>query len=122
VLTSLRQYGLFWTGGNWNLPAETTGKWIAAKFEHDSARPVDGYAAPQLNTHVVFFNLTETEDHEAYALQSRELYKTQQYARAAYRSELDRRLKELGCETERGESSQPDFLAVTYNRMASVLL
>jgi hypothetical protein len=28
-------------------PAETTGKWIAAKFEHDSARPVDGYAAPQ---------------------------------------------------------------------------
>src|SRR5437867_12118656 len=32
-----------------NLPAETTGKWVAAKFEHDSARPVDGYAAPQLH-------------------------------------------------------------------------
>ena len=41
-------------------PAETTGKWVAAKFEHDSARPVDGYAAPQLHTHVVFFNVTET--------------------------------------------------------------
>src|SRR5277367_1532995 len=59
-----------------NLPAETTGKWVAAKFEHDSSRPVDGYAAPQLHTHVVFFNLTETDDGEAHALQPRELYKT----------------------------------------------
>ena len=54
-----------------NLPAGTTGKWVAAKFEHDSARPVDGYAAPQLHTHVVFFNLTETEDGRTYALQPR---------------------------------------------------
>ena len=30
-----------------NHPAETTGRWVAASFEHDSARPVDGYAAPQ---------------------------------------------------------------------------
>src|SRR5215471_19921647 len=36
-----------------NHPAETTGKWVAASFEHDSARPVSGYAAPQLHTHVV---------------------------------------------------------------------
>jgi conjugative relaxase-like TrwC/TraI family protein len=31
-------------GGNHT--AETTGKWIVAKFEHDSSRPVNGYAAP----------------------------------------------------------------------------
>src|SRR5438132_3278373 len=37
---------------------------ISATFEHDSARPVDGYAAPQLHTHVVFFNVTETEKGE----------------------------------------------------------
>ena len=54
-------------GGN-RLP-ETTGKWIATSFEHDSARPVNGYAAPQLHTHVVFFNLTETKNGEARALQ-----------------------------------------------------
>jgi len=30
---------------------ETTGKFAAATFEHDTARPVDGYAAPQLHTH-----------------------------------------------------------------------
>ena len=38
---------------------ETTGKFIAATFEHDTARPVDGYAAPQLHTHAVIFNITE---------------------------------------------------------------
>jgi len=91
------------------LPAETTRKWIAARFEHDSARPVNGYAAPQLHTHVVFFNLTETEDGEAHSLQPRELYKTQRYATAVYRSELAYRLKELGYEVERGESSQPEI-------------
>src|SRR5438309_3288256 len=92
-----------------NLPAETTGKWVAAKFEHDSARPVDGYAAPQLHTHVVFFNLTETDDGEAHALQPRELYKTQQYATAVYRSELAARLKTLGYDIERGKSGQPEI-------------
>ena len=40
-------------------PAETTGAWAVAKFEHDSSRPVDGYAAPQLHTHAVVFNMTE---------------------------------------------------------------
>src|SRR5713226_2807559 len=107
ALDELERYVQARIGGN--LPAETTGKWIAAKFEHDSARPVDGYAAPQLHTHVVFFNLTETDDGEAYALQPRELYKTQQYATAVYRSELAHRLNELGYEIERGESSQPEI-------------
>jgi conjugative relaxase-like TrwC/TraI family protein len=39
--------------GNVRAP-ETTGRWVAATFEHDSARPVDGYPAPQLHTHAVF--------------------------------------------------------------------
>ncbi len=107
ALDELERYVQARIGGN--LPAETTGKWVAAKFEHDSARPVDGYAAPQLHTHVVFFNLTETDDGEAHALQPRELYKTQQYATAVYRSELAHRVKELGYEIERGESSQPEI-------------
>jgi conjugative relaxase-like TrwC/TraI family protein len=107
ALDELERYVQARLGGN--LPAETTSKWIAAKFEHDSARPVDGYAAPQLHTHVLIFNLTETDDGETHALQPRELYKTQQYATAVYRSELAHRLKELGYETERGESSQPEI-------------
>jgi conjugative relaxase-like TrwC/TraI family protein len=107
ALDELEKYVQARLGGN--LPAETTGKWAAAKFEHDSARPVDGYAAPQLHTHVVFFNLTETVNGETRALQPQELYRTQQYATAVYRSELASRLKELGYEIERGESSQPEI-------------
>ncbi|HEV2222224.1 MAG TPA: MobF family relaxase [Candidatus Acidoferrales bacterium] len=102
-----------------SLPAETTGKWIAAKFEHDSARPVDGYAAPQLHTHVVFFNLTETENGETYALQPRELYKTQQYATSVYRSELAMRLNALGYEIERGKSGQPEIAGYSEEYLAA---
>ncbi len=117
ALDELERYVQARIGGN--LPPETTGKWVAAKFQHDSARPVDGYAAPQLHTHVVFFNLTETEDGETYALQPRELYKTQQYATAVYRSELAVRLKELGYEVERGKSSQPEIKGYSEEYLAA---
>src|SRR6266480_3995832 len=117
ALDELERYVQARIGGN--LPAETTGKWVAAKFEHDSARPVDGYAAPQLHTHVVFFNLTETEDGEAHALQPRELYKTQQYATAVYRSELAARLKTLGYEIERGKSGQPEIIGYSEKYLAA---
>jgi conjugative relaxase-like TrwC/TraI family protein len=98
-------------GGN-RLP-ETTGKWIATSFEHDSARPVNGYAAPQLHTHVVLFNLTETKNGEARALQPHELYRSQQYATAIYRSELALRLRGQGYEIERGKSGQPEITGYT---------
>jgi conjugative relaxase-like TrwC/TraI family protein len=88
---------------------ETTGRCIAARFEHDSARPVDGYAAPQLHTHVVVFNVTETERGETRPLQPRELYKTQQYATAVYRAELAMRLQDLGYGVERGAHHQPEI-------------
>jgi conjugative relaxase-like TrwC/TraI family protein len=88
---------------------ETTGRWIAARFEHDSARPVDGYAAPQLHTHVVVFNLTQTAGGETRPLQPRELYKTQAYATAIYRAELAIRLQDLGYAIERGDHGQPEI-------------
>ena len=47
--------------GNVHAP-ETTGKFVVATFEHDTARPVDGYAAPQLHTHAVIFNVTERDN------------------------------------------------------------
>jgi len=92
-----------------NHPAETTGNWIAAKFEHDSSRPVNGYAAPQLHTHVVFFNLTERENGEARALQPRELYRSQGYGTAIYRAELALRLKQLGYEIEPSANGAPEI-------------
>ncbi len=98
ALNELERYVQARIGGNH--PAETTGKMIAAKFEHDSARPVNGYAAPQLHTHVVIFNISQTADGETHALQPHELYKSQQYATSVYRSELAARLRELGYELE----------------------
>lgn len=111
ALNEMERYVEARIGGNH--PPETTGKWVVAKFEHDSSRPVDGYAAPQLHTHVVFFNLTETQDGETRALQPQELYRTQQYATAVYRSELAVRLKELGYEIEHGRSGQPEIKGYT---------
>jgi conjugative relaxase-like TrwC/TraI family protein len=94
-------------------PAQTTGTWVAARFEHDSARPVDGYAAPQLHSHVVVFNLTRTAEGEIRPVQPRELYKTQQLATAIYRSELAIRLQDLGYEIDRGASGQPEIRGYT---------
>jgi conjugative relaxase-like TrwC/TraI family protein len=75
ALDELERYTQARIGGNH--PAETTGKFIVAKFEHDTARPVNGYAAPQLHTHAVIFNLTERDDGETRALQERGLFQSQ---------------------------------------------
>ena len=60
ALGELERYTQARLGGN--QPAESTGQFIVAKFEHDTSRPVDGYAAPQLHTHAVIFNVTERAD------------------------------------------------------------
>ena len=104
ALGELERYIQARIGGNH--PAETTGKMIAAKFDHDSARPVNGYSAPQLHTHVVIFNVTETAGGKTHALQPRELYRSQQYATAIYRSELASRLKQLGYEIDHGKKGE----------------
>src|SRR6266446_6249993 len=85
-----------------NKPAVTTGKMVAAQFEHTAARPdhETGYAAPQLHTHVVIFNVTKTDDGRTKPLQPVELYRSQQYATALYRVNLAERLQKLGYEIE----------------------
>src|SRR5919109_4658975 len=107
ALNELEAYVQARLGGN--RAPETTGKAVAALFEHDSARPVNGYAAPQLHTHAVIFNVTETADGRIRPLQPREVYRSQQYATAVYRSELAARLRDLGYEIERGRSGQPEI-------------
>ena len=107
ALDEMEKYVQARIGGN--VPAQTTGAWAVAKFEHDSSRPVEGYAAPQLHTHAVVFNVTETADGNTRALQPQELYKTQQYATAVYRSELAARLQVMGYKIERGEHGQPEI-------------
>jgi len=107
AVNALEQYAQARIGGN--NPAETTGKFIAAKFEHDTARPVDGYAAPQLHTHVLIFNVTERADGSTRALQERALFESQAYATAVYQSVLAYRLRSVGYEIEQGRSGAPEI-------------
>ena len=98
--------------GNVHAP-ETTGRFIAATFEHDTARPVDGYAAPQLHTHAVIFNVTERQNGQTRSLQPHELFVSQRFATAVYRSELALRLQERSYELERGKHGQPEIRGYT---------
>lgn len=111
ALEQLEYYTQARIGGNH--PPETTGKFVAAKFEHDTARPVDGYVAPQLHTHAVVFNLTERENGQPRAIQPQSLFASQQFATALYQSELMYRLKELGYEITVGRSGAPEIKGYT---------
>jgi len=111
ALTELERYTQARLGGNH--PGETTGQFVVAKFEHDTARPVDGYAAPQLHTHAVIFNVTQRENGQTRALQEHGYFDSQQFATAVYQSELTYRLRNLGYEIEAGRSGAPEIKGYT---------
>jgi conjugative relaxase-like TrwC/TraI family protein len=111
ALDQLEGYTQARVGGNH--PPETTGKFIAAKFEHDTARPVDGYVAPQLHTHAVVFNVTERDNSQPRAIQPHSLFASQQFATAIYQSELTYKLRQLGYEITTGRSGAPEIKGYT---------
>ena len=111
ALDQLEHYTQARIGGNH--PPETTGKFIAAKFEHDTARPVDGYVAPQLHTHAVVFNVTERDNGQPRAIQPQSLFASQQFATAIYQSELTYKLRQLGYEITTGRSGAPEIKGYT---------
>jgi conjugative relaxase-like TrwC/TraI family protein len=111
ALEQLENYTQARIGGNH--PPETTAKFIAAKFEHDTARPVDGYVAPQLHTHAVVFNMTERDNGQPRAVQPQSLFASQQFATAVYQSELTYRLRQLGYEIAVGRSGAPEIKGYT---------
>jgi conjugative relaxase-like TrwC/TraI family protein len=94
ALDEMEKYAQARIGGN--VTGRDDGRMGGGQVRARQQPPVDGYAAPQLHTHAVIFNMTETADGNTRALQPQELYKTQQYATAVYRSELAARLQELG--------------------------
>jgi conjugative relaxase-like TrwC/TraI family protein len=107
ALTETEKYVQARLGGN--LPAENTGKWIAATFEHDTARPVDGYPAPHLHTHVVVFNMTEDANGQARSLQPYELFKIQSMATAVYQNQLEYELRRAHYQIARGLNHAPEI-------------
>jgi conjugative relaxase-like TrwC/TraI family protein len=116
ALGELEAYTQARLGGK-KLP-ETTGRFVAAVFHHDSARPVDGMpGAPQLHDHCVIFNVSQTSHDRFRSLQPRELYRSQSFATAAYRAELARRLMALGYDIERGTSGEPSIKGISKEYM-----
>jgi conjugative relaxase-like TrwC/TraI family protein len=111
ALNQLEHYAQARIGGNH--PPETTGKFIAAKFEHDTARPVEGYVAPQLHTHAVVFNVTERANGQPRAIQPQSLFASQQFATAIYQSELTYRLRQFGYDITTGRSGAPEIKGYT---------
>src|SRR5271166_732168 len=80
----------------------TSANIVAARFEHIAARPSetgarDGYGPdPHLHTHVVIANMTLRPDGMWRSLDPVEIYRSQSFATAVYRSELGREVQALG--------------------------
>ena len=96
--------------GGLNLPV-TTGKWIVATFEHDTARPVEGYAAPLLHHHNVVMNMSAPDaDSKMRALWTKEFYKAQTMGEAVYQSEIARGARQLGYQVKKGSSHATEIM------------
>jgi conjugative relaxase-like TrwC/TraI family protein len=99
ALAELEQYALSRRNGGreW----VSTNNIVAARFDHIAARPSqgidDGYGPdPHLHTHVVVANMTLRPDGLWRGLDPVEIYRSQSFATAVYRSELAREAQSLG--------------------------
>lgn len=103
ALEELEQYALSRRKGGSEWVA--TNNIVAARFDHIAARPSqgvdDGYGPdPHLHTHVVIANMTLRPDGLWRGLDPVEIYRSQRFASAVYRSELAREAQRLGYEIE----------------------
>jgi conjugative relaxase-like TrwC/TraI family protein len=83
--------------------SELTGNICGAAFTHDASRALD----PQLHTHFVLANATQTELGKWFALHENGMLEAVRFAGKVYQNELAREVKALGYETrevrEKGE-------------------
>jgi conjugative relaxase-like TrwC/TraI family protein len=80
---------------------EATGNLVIASFQHGTSRAQD----PQLHTHNVVMNATQSEDGTWRSLEPRAIYQLQKQIGAIYRQELAVKVRELGYEIEAGKDS-----------------
>ena len=83
----------------------TTGNLIVGQFHHDTSREKD----PQLHTHAVIINGTQTKEGKWYSLNSDELFRQQKLLGTIYQNELAIRAQKLGYEIEQRENGQFDL-------------
>jgi conjugative relaxase-like TrwC/TraI family protein len=78
---------------------EITGSLVAATFRHDTSRELD----PQLHTHALVLNITQSSDGQWRSVSSESLYKLQRELDGIYKTELEAKLNQLGYATTRDE-------------------
>jgi conjugative relaxase-like TrwC/TraI family protein len=80
----------------------TTANIAATRFDHIAARPSENGTGPDphLHTHVVIVNMTIRPDRQWRSLDPIEIYRSQSFATAVYRSELAREVEHLGYRVE----------------------
>jgi conjugative relaxase-like TrwC/TraI family protein len=122
ALAEMEKYvGVRINKGKW----EKSGKMLGAVFHHERARPDDttGYAAPEIHTHVLIMNFSESEDGKVHAMQERELFKAQAYGTAIYRIRLAEQLQKRGIQLRVDrKTGAPEVAGITrdYIEAASV--
>lgn len=85
---------------------EATGNLVVATYRHDTSRD----AEPQMHTHCVIANITQSADGRWRSLESKPLYRLQTEAGAVYRAALARECERLGYTIEKTqEGKHPSF-------------
>jgi conjugative relaxase-like TrwC/TraI family protein len=93
---------------NGTVEKEITGSLVAATFRHDTSRKLD----PQLHTHALVLNVTQSADGQWRSVSSESLYKLQRELDSIYKTELESRLNQLGYTTKRDEKGNFEITAV----------
>jgi conjugative relaxase-like TrwC/TraI family protein len=96
ALVEMEKFACARIDGKW----ERSGNMIASLHHHERARPDEktGYAAPEIHTHAVFMNMTRAGDGRLRAMQEIELFRSQAYLTAIYRTGLAEDVQKSGVE------------------------
>lgn len=93
---------------NGTVEKEITGSLVSATFRHDTSRELD----PQLHTHALVLNVTQSADGQWRSVSSESLYKLQRELDGIYKTELEARLNQIGYATTRDEKGNFEITAV----------
>ena len=93
--------------------AIATSNLIVAQFHHDSSREKD----PQLHTHAVVINGTQSKEGKWYSLRNDDIFSNQKLLGTIYQNELANKAKQLGYEIEQRGNGQFELKGYTQEQL-----
>jgi conjugative relaxase-like TrwC/TraI family protein len=88
-----------------------SGNLVYATYDHSLSREND----PQIHTHAVVLNLTQTKDSSYKAIENRDIFKAQKLAESIYQSALAKGLSDRNINVEQGRYGQTKISGVSDN-------